>query len=81
MISRQRSRDKVSRVNDILPYMASGRFYVPENGRDTQAIIAELRAFSPAMTRAHDDIVDTVADGIDELLLAGGGLSRGMDLS
>lgn len=81
VISRQRSRDKVSRVNDILPYIAAGRFYVPENGRDTQAIIAELCSFSPAMTHAHDDIVDTVADGIDELLLAGGELSRGMDLS
>lgn len=79
--AKQRNRDKVSRANDILPWAAAGKFYAPAKSHWTEDLISELCAFSPAMTHAHDDIVDTVIDGIDELLQAGRELSRGMDLS
>lgn len=79
--SKQRSRDKVSRANDILPWVAARKFFVPAHLAFGEDIIAEMCAFSPAMTHAHDDIVDTVIDGIDELLQAGREMSRGMDLS
>lgn len=77
----QRSRDKVSRANDILPWIAAGKYLVPENEAWAEDIIAELAAFSPAMTHSHDDIVDTVIDGIGELLQTGREMSAGMDLS
>ena len=77
----QRSRDKVSRANDILPLVASGRLLVPDGPVWAEELVSEMCAFSPAMTHAHDDMVDTVIDGLGELLLAGRSLSRGMDLS
>lgn len=77
----QRSRDKVSRANDILPWIAAGKFLVPEAASFSEEIIAEMSAFSPAMTHSHDDIVDTVVDGVGLLLGAGREMSRGMDLS
>lgn len=79
--AKQRFRDKVSRANDVLPWVAAGKFYVPVRSAWTDAIISEMCAFSPAMTHSHDDIVDTVVDGIDELLHPGREMSRGMDLS
>lgn len=81
VIARQRSRDKVSRANDVLPYVAAGRLFVPAHAPWANDVIGELCAFSPAMTHAHDDIVDTVVDGLDELLREGRELSRGMDLT
>lgn len=81
VMAKQRTRDKVSRANDILPYVAAGRLHVPEREPWAEELISEMCAFSPAMTHAHDDMVDTVVDGMDELLQTGGEMSRGMDLS
>ena len=81
VIAKQRNRDKVSRANDILPYVAACKLFVPKHEQWAEDVISEMCAFSPAMTHAHDDIVDTVVDGMDELLRTGGELSRGMDLS
>lgn len=77
----QRSRDKVSRANDILPLVAAGRLLAPDGPIWAEELVSEMCVFSPAMTHAHDDIVDTVVDGLCELLLSGRSLSRGMDLS
>lgn len=76
----QRQRDKVSRAHDILPWVAAGRLYLPRHKAWTEDVMAEMCAFSPAMTHAHDDIVDTVVDGL-ATLMGCGGMSRGMDLS
>lgn len=77
----KRNRDKVSRAHDVLPWVAAGRFLVPARETWAEAILAEMSAFSPAMTHSHDDIVDTVIDGLDMLLGGARELSRGMDLS
>ena len=81
VIAVQRNRDKVSRANDILPYVAAGRFYVPEGVEWADPLINEICAFSPAMTHAHDDQVDTVVDAIDTLLMPNGGMLAGADWS
>ncbi len=81
VIAVQRNRDKVSRANDILPYVAAGRFYVPEGVEWADPLINEMCAFSPAMTHAHDDQVDTVVDAIDTLLMPNGGMLAGADWS
>ena len=76
-----RDRDKVSRVNDILPHVRAGRLYVPEHAPWVRDYIAELVSFSPAMTHLHDDQVDPTCDAINELLSPGGGLIRNADWS
>jgi predicted phage terminase large subunit-like protein len=78
----QRSRDKVSRVHDILPYIRAGQLWVPEDGATPwlPAYLGELASFSPALTHRHDDQVDVTVDAISELL-TGGGLTAAMDLS
>ncbi len=81
VIAVQRNRDKVSRANDVLPYVAGGRLYIPDDQPWADALIAELCAFSPAMTHAHDDQVDTVVDAIDTLLIPTGGMLAGADWS
>lgn len=81
VIAVQRNRDKVSRANDVLPYVAGGRLVVPEGTVWAEPLLSELCAFSPAMTHAHDDQVDTVVDAIATLLLPGGGMLAGADWS
>lgn len=76
-----RDRDKVSRVNDILPYVRAGRLHVPEHASWVRDYIAELVSFSPAMTHLHDDQVDPTCDAVNELLSPGGGLIRNADWS
>lgn len=80
VIAVQRSRDKVSRVNDILPFIRAGRLLVPEHAPWLAAYLGELAAFSPAGTHQHDDQVDVTVDALNELLQSGS-MSRGMDLS
>lgn len=77
----QRSADKVSRVNDVLPFIRAGRLFVPQSAPWLAAYLGELAAFSPAMTHKHDDQVDVTVDALNEFLQAGGGVSQGMDLS
>lgn len=81
VIAVQRNRDKVSRANDILPYVAGQRLYIPEDKPWADALISELCAFSPAMTHAHDDQVDTVVDAVSDLLIPAGGILAGADWS
>lgn len=81
IIAVQRSTDKVSRVNDVLPFIRAGRLFVPESAPWLAAYLGELAAFSPAMTHKHDDQVDVTVDALNEFLQAGGGVSQGMDLS
>lgn len=68
VMAMSRDRDKVSRVNDILPYVRAGRLYVPEDAPWVKEYIAELVSFSPAMTHLHDDQVDPTCDALNELL-------------
>lgn len=77
----QRNTDKVSRVNDVLPFIRAGRLLVPESAPWIAAYLGEVAAFSPAMTHKHDDQVDVTVDALNELLQFGGGVSQGMDLS
>ena len=59
-----RSREKVGRANDVLPLVAVGLLHVPDGSPWAEELVSEICAFSPAMTHAHDDIVDTVMAGL-----------------
>jgi predicted phage terminase large subunit-like protein len=79
-----RSRDKVSRVHDVLPYIRAGQLWVPDDSIAPPwlcSYLGELASFSPAMTHRNDDQVDVTVDGINELIASEGGLASYMDLS
>lgn len=81
VIAVQRSRDKVQRVNDVLPYIRAGQLWIPADAPWTSPYLGELAAFSPAMTQTHDDQVDPTVDALNELLSPGGNALPGADWS
>ena len=64
VIPLQRDRDKYTRLMDVLNYIESGRLWLPANAVWTQTAVAEMSAFSGDMKHVHDDIVDTLIDGL-----------------
>ena len=80
IIAVQRTRDKVSRAHDISQYVASGRLKI-KRASWNDSLISEMASFSPLMTHAHDDIVDTVIDAVSTLLAPQGGPLAGADWS
>lgn len=84
IIAKQRSTDKVSRVNNVLSFIRAGQLWVPESAENAPWLspyLGEIAAFSPGMTHQHDDQVDVTVDALEELLQSCGGISQGMDLS
>lgn len=61
----QRNIDKLTRAMDGIPYVASGKVYIPANSNFTLDFTTELLEFSAEMTHKHDDQVDTMLDAID----------------
>ena len=76
----QRSRDKVSRAHDILPYVAGDRLCF-RSAPWTDSAIGEMCSFSPSMAHEHDDQVDTIIDAVSTLLVPDIGLLAGADWS
>lgn len=65
-----RQKDKFSRVLDIVPYVAAGKVFVPQEGMED--FLDECVAFRQDMKHAHDDQVDCLADGVNQILLYSG---------
>jgi predicted phage terminase large subunit-like protein len=61
----QRNIDKLTRAMDGVPYIASGKVFIPEQSAFTLDFKTELLEFSGDMTHANDDQVDTMLDAID----------------
>ena len=59
-------KDKLERVNDIIPWLASGNVYLPfsENDVISKEVLAETDAFSADLSQKHDDIVDMITMAI-----------------
>ncbi len=66
IIPLQRQKDKFSRVLDIVPYLAAGKVFIPGEGMDE--FLDECVAFRQDMKHAHDDQVDCLADGVNQIL-------------
>lgn len=64
----KKTRDKVSELNDAIPAIASGEVMIPIDAPFTSDFVAEFSAFTPQMSHAHDDIVDTAVMAIKDLL-------------
>ena len=56
------TKDKLSRVEEVLDYIANGNVLLPENEQysNNSVFLAECEAFTRDMAHSHDDIVDTL---------------------
>lgn len=70
VIGLQVSSDKLTRIEDVLPYIESGNVFLPENENygTNPDLLKECEAFSRDMSHSHDDIVDTLSHIIKEAL-------------
>ena len=66
----QASTDKLTRVENILPYIEAGQVHLPENENHSfnPDLVAECESFSRDMSHLHDDIVDALAHLVQEAL-------------
>ncbi len=64
-----RSKDKYSRACEVAPELASGKVYLPKGMSISQELIAEAEAFTANDSHKHDDVVDTMMDAIEDLLI------------
>lgn len=66
----ERDIDKVRRVQGVLPYIETHMAVIPKTGSTPwiEKWESEHSAFAPDGTHAHDDMVDTTVDGIEQLL-------------
>lgn len=66
----QTSTDKLTRVENVLPYLEAGQVYLPENENHgfNPDLLAECEAFSRDMSHLHDDQVDAMCHLIQEAL-------------
>jgi predicted phage terminase large subunit-like protein len=64
----ERTKDKVTRVQEILPYIATHMVHVARNAPWTSAFLTECAAFRADGKAPHDDRVDTLCDGVWILL-------------
>lgn len=64
------TKDKLSRVEEVLPYFANGNVLLPENEQygNNPVLLAECEAFTRDMTAPHDDIVDTLVHLINNTI-------------
>ncbi len=76
----ERTKDKLTRVMDALPYFDQGQMHLPADALYTPGIIAEAEAFSADDTHDFDDQVDVLLDGACDLLQADGAMKTWVEL-
>ena len=64
------TKDKLSRVEEILDYLANGYVMLPDNEQysNNPILLAECEAFTRDMAHSHDDIVDTLVHLINNTI-------------
>lgn len=67
----QRNVDKVSRVNDALPYIDVGRVCIPEDAPFTSDFVQECESFTANDTHDYDDQIDPMCDAIMDMIAVG----------
>lgn len=64
----QRTKDKYTRVQDVIAYIEIGLCAIPEDAPFTSDFLEEHEAFKADDTHDHDDQVDTTVDAIMDML-------------
>lgn len=62
-----RNTDKLTRALDCVPFMASGKFFLPDDCSFVSDFKLECRNFSGDFKHDHDDQVDAMLDAIEEI--------------
>ena len=64
------TKDKLSRVEEVLDYLANGSVLLPESEQysNNRILLAECEAFTRDLTAPHDDIVDTLVHLINSTI-------------
>ena len=64
------TKDKLTRVEEVLEYIASGQVLLPEceSYSNNRELISECEAFSRDMSHTHDDMVDTLVHLINNTI-------------
>lgn len=63
-----RTKDKLTRVQDVLNYIVAGYVMIPENAHFVSDFVAECEAFTADNSHAHDDQIDPMCDAINDML-------------
>lgn len=64
----ERTKDKYTRLLDVLGYIESGYVVIPRNEPFTLDFISECEAFTADDTHLHDDQVDPMIDAIEDMI-------------
>jgi predicted phage terminase large subunit-like protein len=64
----ERTKDKLTRLLDVLSYIEAGLVCIPESASFTNDFLAECESFTSDDTHMHDDQVDTMIDAINDML-------------
>ena len=64
----QRNVDKLTRVQDVLPYIESGYVMIPESAAFVSDFVSECEAFTADNAHDHDDQIDPMCDAISDML-------------
>lgn len=70
-----RTKDKYTRLTDILGYIEAGYVSLPSAAPYTNDFLAECEAFSPDDKHPHDDQIDPLIDAVQEMLAGGNKIS------
>lgn len=64
------TKDKLSRVEEVLDYIANGNVMLPDNEQysNNPVFLAECEAFTRDMAHSHDDITDTLVHLINHTI-------------
>lgn len=64
----ERTRDKLTRVMDVVGHIEAGLVCVPESAPWVSDFLAECEAFTADDGHAHDDQIDPMVDAINDML-------------
>lgn len=65
----ERTKDKLTRVMDVVSYIESGLVFIPLSAPFVSDFVGECEAFTADDTHAHDDQIDPMVDAINDMLV------------
>jgi predicted phage terminase large subunit-like protein len=68
VIAVQRTKDKYTRVSDIVGYIEAGYVYLPENAPWLSDFVSECESFTSDDGHLHDDQIDPMCDAINDMI-------------
>ncbi len=65
----ERTKDKYTRVLDVVGYIEAGKVHLPKNAPWLNDFITECESFTADDSHMHDDQIDPMIDAINEFLV------------